>query len=242
MVLEKQAQIYKADQRGCSESEIFRRLCTFNFDDYRAISRHPFGALFALNDETLAAGNKIVRHLEENFDIILLPLVGGIVYKDSLGNQDIIGTEQIRIFSAHKDMSYEITNPYEEELVNYVQIWLRPDKPFFTSQSNQQDFNLSERNILVPLFEGNISDSPVLKTNTTANGLIGIFDGRKEGKYKLKNPDNGLFAFVINGAFEFENRLIESRDALSISGTYEAEFEALSENAILLILEIPLKR
>jgi len=238
--LEQQIQIYKSEQRGYVESDIFRRFCIFNFDDYRAISRNGFGSLQAVNDETLAAGNKIIRHIDANTDILFLPLVGGIAYKDSLGNHDIIGTGQLRVFSATKGMSYEIINLYEEELVNYLQIWLRPNKPFSASQSNQKDFNL-KRNALVPLFEGYISDDAFLKTNTGALGFIGIFDGRQQGGYTLKKTENGLFVFVIHGAFEFEDRLIENRDGLSLAGVSEVTFEALSENAIVLILEVPLR-
>ncbi len=239
MVLEKHIHIYKSEQRGCTESEIFRRLCTFNFDDYRAISRNGFGSLLAFNDETLAAGNKIIRHIEENVSILLLPLVGGIAYKDSRGNHDIIGTEQLLIFSADKGMSYEITNPYEEELVNYLQIWLQPDKSFFASQSHQTNFDL-KKNSLIPILEKQLSDKELLKTNTSALGFIGMFEGRRSGSYTLKNAGTGLFVFVIHGAFEFEDRLIENRDGLSLSGVSEVEFEALSENAIVLILEIPM--
>lgn len=239
MVLEKQIQIFKSEQRGCMESEIFRRLSVFNFDDYRVISRNAFGSLLAVNDETLAEGNKIVRHIDEHVDILLLPLVGGIVYKDSLGNQDIIGTEQLRIFSAHQGMSYEITNPYDADLVNYLQIWLRPNRDFFTAQSNQTDFHL-QKNKLIPIFAGETSENNLLKNNSSAMGFIGIFDGRQHGSYKLKKNKTGLFVFVIHGAFEFENRLIENRDGLSLSGIGEAEFEALSENAILMIVEVPL--
>ena len=240
MVLEKQAQIYKSDQRGCIESEIFRRHCTFNFDHYKSLSRNPFGTLVALNDETLSGGNQILRHLETDTNIVLIPLVGGIVYKDSLGHEDIVGTGQARFFSAQKFMSYEIINPFPDDLVNYLQIWFRPEDGIFTAQSAQTDFDLSVRNKMISIVVDAFSETEIGENNSNTSISIGIFDGRKEGIYTLKNPENGLFAFVINGAFEFENRLIESRDGLALSGITETEFEALSENAILLILEIPI--
>ena len=46
--------------------------------------------------------------------------------------------------------------------------------------------------------------------------------------------------FVIHGAFEVENRLLESRDGLAIWNTDRIELEALSNEAILLLLEIKL--
>ena len=62
--------------------------------------------------------------------------------------------------------------------------------------------------------------------------------GREDGVYSLKNPQNGVFVFVIEGAFEVQNRLLEPRDGLAISAVEAIEFEALSNNAIILFLEI----
>lgn len=235
-----QAQIYKSEQRGCEESEMFRRLSTFNFGEYEEKSRNPFGSLLVINDETLGAGNNILRHAEQNIDILLLPLVGGLLYKDSLGNEDIIATEEIRLFSAKKGSHYQLINPYENELINYLQIWLRPATTDFISRSEQKSFDFTVKNVLIPLFLPIGSSESIINSTADSYGFIGIYEGRKEGIYTLKNPKNGLFAFVINGAFEFEDRLLESRDGLSICGIETAKFEALSENAILLLIEIPL--
>lgn len=73
-----------------------------------------------------------------------------------------------------------------------------------------------------------------------ALGFIGLFDGRKEGTFTLKNPRNGVFAFVLSGAFEIEDRLLEAKDGLALKVTHKIEWEALSENAILLVIEVPL--
>lgn len=232
------AQIYKSDLRGCEESEVFRRYCTFNFDSYQDHSRQPFGALLALNDETLGGGHKIFRHVEEAMEIIIIPLVGGILYKDSCAGEEIIGTEEIRIFSAQKGMHYELTNPYDTELVNYLQLWIRPQQSVETN-SRQAIFELSDKNKLIPLFAPDEKIDCGLKINSNSYGSIGIYEGRKERSYTLQHPGNGLFAFVISGAFEFENRLLESRDGLSLNGIQEVTFEALSENAIILLLETP---
>lgn len=78
-----------------------------------------------------------------------------------------------------------------------------------------------------------------IDTGFSFPGFIGVFDGREEGRYILKEQKNGIFAMVINGAFEFQNRLLENRDAILIWDIEELEFEALSENAIILFFEIP---
>jgi hypothetical protein len=62
--------------------------------------------------------------------------------------------------------------------------------------------------------------------------------GRQEDIYHLKNPDHGLFVIFIEGAFEVQNRLMEARDGLSLQNPGKLEFESLSNDAIILIIEV----
>jgi redox-sensitive bicupin YhaK (pirin superfamily) len=232
------AQIYKSDLRGITEDDAFRRLSIFNFEHHFDESRKPYGSLLALNEESLGPKHKIFRHVESDTEIIIIPLAGAVHYSDSLGNVDIIETEHLRIFSANDGMTYSLENPYGEGLINFLQIWIRPEKTS-GSQSVQQKFNYPGKNVLFPIFTGDDSDAQTLKIRQYAFGFMGIFDGRKQGSYTLSKPGNGLFVFVVSGAFEFENRLIEIHDGLVLNEVETAEFEALSENALLLVMEIP---
>ncbi len=46
-----------------------------------------------------------------------------------------------------------------------------------------------------------------------------------------------LYFFVIQGAFEVANRLLEARDGLGLWSVKEVELEALSNEAIVLVLQ-----
>lgn len=221
--------IYLAQQRGQIQIEGFRSFNTFNFAAYQRDSRSPFGALQVLNDDTFAGKRQMTVQVSENFDIILLPIVGGIFFTNSLDTEGgYVNSEQMQLFSAVKGMSFEIENPYETDLVNILQIWIKNTDKAFKPQIKTVDFDLlKHKNHLIPLFS---------RQNT--EGAIGLFDGRTDGIYTLKNPKNGVFAFVIEGAFEVQNRLLEPRDGLSLLDVTEVEFEALSNNAIILFLEI----
>lgn len=235
------AKIYKSEQRGVSKSEVFSRYSIFNFDGQKSDATLPFGILEAVNDETLCPGNKVMRHVEQFMDIVIIPLSGTIVYKDSLGNEAIVETEQVGIFSVQEGMVYELVNHFEQSHVNYLQIWLRANDGQFRRQSKYRDFNQPEMNALFPIFCGLNFDHPVLKTNAPAFGHIGVFNEGRSGKYTLKNKKNGLFAFVINGSFDFEGRQLQSRDAISLSGSTFAGFQSTVDNAALLLLEIPIE-
>lgn len=229
MIVQIPAQIYKSDARGVFKSEKHNCFATFNFENYQDLSRKPFGSLQVLNEEILAPHHRVFRVIKEKTNVIILPLFGGIEYKDNLGNSEFLGIEQIRIITAEAEMPFEVFNPYENENVSYLQIDFQKDKQS-ENYFQQSEVDFTVRNKLSPLFE-------VEK----AIGFIGLYDGRKEDSYTLKKPENGIFVFVINGAFEVENRLLEAKDGLSMSEVDKIEWEALSENAVLLVFEVPLK-
>jgi redox-sensitive bicupin YhaK (pirin superfamily) len=68
---------------------------------------------------------------------------------------------------------------------------------------------------------------------------IGQFRGRQEARYQLSHKTHGLFVFVIEGAFEVQGRLLHPRDGLAFWNVAEpAELEALSNDAIILLMEV----
>ncbi len=226
MIQQHQAQIYKSDFREVTVSEHFKRLATIDSVVNHDISNKPFETLLLLSEEILAPKAIVKALIESNTDVVLLPLFGGIEYKDSFGNEDFIRVEQIRHIVAKKGMAFELYNPYGQN-VSCLQLWLNAKAQHPKNNFSQVDFDLSQKNQLIPLFE----------TSNTF-GLIGTYDGRKEGLYTLRDASNGVFVFVIHGAFEVENRLLEARDGLRIEQIETIEWEALSENALLMVLEI----
>lgn len=117
------AQIYLADQRGCSPMDWFRSFHTFNFGAYFHENKMPFGALHLLNDDTLAAEKSLTMKVESDTEVLILPLVGGFEYKNRIGQQGFVETGQALTLILEIGMSYEIMNPYEAELINFLQIW-----------------------------------------------------------------------------------------------------------------------
>jgi redox-sensitive bicupin YhaK (pirin superfamily) len=235
MITQTQGQIYLADQRGCTQLSWFRSFHTFNFGFYQEPDRAPLGALQVFNDDTLAAGKSFKMQPGENTEVILLPVVGAIAYQNSLGETGILEAGQMQVFSASEGMEYEISNPYETELVNFFQIFLKNNRQPFVPQVQEIDIDLETRNQLFPLFS---PEQKGLKIHQEAFGFIGKYSGRQEDIYHLKNPDHGIFVFIIEGAFEVQNRLMEARDGLSLWNLDEFEFEALSNDAIILIIEM----
>lgn len=217
--------IFLADQRGVSQLDWFRSYHSFNFGAYQAENRAPFGALRVLNDDTLDYERSLEMAIDQATDVVLIPLVGALEYDNSLGQTGFVEAGQVQVFSAKEGMRYKVTNPYPDHLVNFLQIWLKRPPEDFTPKTEINTFDFSQKNQLLPLF------------NACVPGFIGRYDGRAEDVYQVQSAGKGVYVFVIEGAFEVQNRLLHARDGLSLSSATEVEFEALSNDAMLLILE-----
>lgn len=231
MLPQTEAIIYLADQRGCSLKEWHRSYHTFNFGAYFSESRKSFANLQVVNDDTLKAGRTLTQEVKENAWILLLPLVGTLDVQHQFKTRSVeVG--QCCQFFAPKDSTFEITNAYESELINFLQIWQTTESIDESIDFVTTEFDLDlQKNKLISLSINRES----IRENTLA--LVGKFNGRNEAVIHLKNPQKGAFAFVIEGAFEVQNRLLRSRDGLALWNLSEIEFEALSNDAIILIIE-----
>ncbi|QIP11788.1 pirin [Spirosoma aureum] len=235
-----EAQIYLSDQRGFSQLDSFRTYYSFNFGHYFQESRKPFGALQLLNDDTLKPGKSIRMIAKTHTTALVIPIVGGLEYRSESGD-GFLEAGQVQIFSLAAGMHYELINPYETELINFIQIWLSDDSIPSTSFPQQTAFDLAAKNKLLPILSFDSSHTQI------SRGYIGRYDGRQEGVYHLQQvteevESTGIFVFILSGAFEVQNRLLHERDGLALTNLKDGalEFEALSNDAILLLLEIPI--
>lgn len=225
MIKQHPAQIYLASARGKQQTQAYNCWSTFNFGNYQEESKTAFGSLFLLNYYILAPKQSTAIVIQKDSLHYVLPLYGAIKSKDEQQNDDLIVTEQIQQIASNKEAYFEISNPFDKN-VSFLQMGFNTKITAF--EKDFLGFDFKEKNKLISLFE-----------NKTATAFIAQFDGRKELHYQLKNKKNGIFAYVINGAFEFENRLLETGDALSLKEIESVEWESLSENAMLLLIEIP---
>jgi redox-sensitive bicupin YhaK (pirin superfamily) len=230
MLIQTDAQIYLESLRGHFQAEGFRSFRTFNFGDYRAPGREPIGMLEVLNDETLMPECSYALHVEVPCQVILMPVIGAIELEEKGREPKFVNSGEVLFLSATPDRNYTITNPYPDEAVNYLQIRISdthfPSTPKSLSGIATQ-FDLSKTNALFPV-RGH--------SGSSANLFIGKYDGREEGVFTSLDAGHSVFVFVIEGAFEVQNRLLEKRDGLALWNVGEVEFEALSNGAVILVI------
>ena len=230
--MQAEAVIYLSNARGCSQNEWYRSYHTFDVDRYED-GRNSIGALTALNDDTLKAGRTLTHSFAKETAVLLLPLIGELQYKGGHGIEGSMDVGEAHVLLLPAGSTLDITNAYQSEPINYLQLWFTIDGHTKSIEAvGQYQFDLiDQKNKLINLHTTQGTNLPGSRI------LIGKYGGRNEGRHQLKDPAKGVFAFVVDGTFEVQNRLLQSRDGLWISNVDGIEFEALSLEGILILIE-----
>ncbi len=210
--------IFLANDRGIAQTNEWRTLHTFNFGTYKETHKNPILNLKVCNDETIASKIKIKYTVEENTTIIVIPIVGQINVTESQVIE--VQSGDVLIKQIKSGNTIIISNP-TNELVNYIQIWIKNDEPVFEESNN--------------IFRINVTQAFSKWQIITKYLSIAKLKGRQEINFTKTN--SATFLFVINGAFEAAGCLLQNRDALLVYD-YSFEIEALSNDAIIFALSI----
>lgn len=225
--MEQQAKIFLSEKRGLTQLDWMRSYSTFNFGAYKTDCKTPVGNLYVLNDDTLAGGKSLYLKAEEDTFVIIIPIAGAVEYKDKNGNSNTIIAGQALTAALEGGTAFVVTNPYPEALVNFLQLWVKAPGVQHTTGIREYPFDIS-------LLKNSFA------TKELAPGIklrLGKFEGRKKTLVNF-NSGKTVFAFAIEGAFELEERLLHARDGLALWGAQAIDMEALSNDAIMLVLEM----
>ncbi len=232
--------IHRADSRGSANHGWLNAKHSFSFANYYNPERMNFGALRVLNDDQIAEGMGFGTHPHDNMEIITIPLHGAIEHKDSMGNSSVIRAGEIQVMSAGTGIQHSEFNHHKDQSLQLLQIWIFPNKQNVTPRYDQLALDsASKQNQFSQILSPDPKDDGVW-IHQNAWFHIGQFDKDKTTNYQLKDKSNGIYAFVINGKFLIENQDLSTRDAIGIWNQDQISVESASDNAEILIIEVPM--
>lgn len=232
--------LHKANSRGHADHGWLNAWHSFSFAGYYDPKRIHFGALRVLNDDTVSPGMGFGMHPHDNMEIITIPLEGDLEHKDSMGNVGLIQHGDIQVMSAGTGIYHSEVNKNRDKTLKLLQIWVFPDKQNVTPRYDQMRLDVNARhNKLQQILSPDSGDEGVW-IHQQAWFHLGRFDKDVSTSYTIKRPHNGVYAFVIEGTFVINGQHLEKRDALGIWDVETLELKALSDNAEILLMDVPM--
>lgn len=205
----------KAENRNLFENK-YIRINALNDDN--SISDFAF-----IDDVAVNGQGTYQKVIKESGYLILLPLMNNIRLNMNGFNWKI-EVNQSFIYYLEKGTIIDIEGEYSNDYSYFYSLFLVKEKQQIAKMIVPIDFereNRLEKIIRHDLF----------------NVFLGKFDLRRESEIPMKKADRNWLIISLTGIFEIHNRLIESRDLLEIKSDEHVEFESLSENSLLMVID-----
>ena len=121
-----------------------------------------------------------------------------------------------------------------------LQLWIFPEKQAVQPRYDQISIrDLKKRNEFYQILSPNANDQGVW-IHQNAWMHMGEFTGEKEQIYQLKDKNNGVYVFVIEGGALVDSKYLKKRDALGVWETESLNIKA-DKNSKILLIEVPMK-
>ncbi|MBK8471403.1 MAG: pirin family protein [Sphingobacteriales bacterium] len=232
--------LHRADTRGHANHGWLNSHHSFSFANYYNPERMHFGVLRVLNDDTVAGGMGFGTHPHDNMEIISIPLEGDLEHKDSMGNVAIIRKGDIQVMSAGTGIRHSEYNRNKDLATQFLQIWVFPRQRDVAPRYDQITLDQNDRhNRWQQVLSPNHDDEGVW-IHQDAWFHLGKFDQNFQSIYSVKKSGNGLYVFVIKGSATIDGISLSERDGLGIWDTNQVSITADSQDAEILLMEVPM--
>jgi quercetin 2,3-dioxygenase len=234
--------IHKSDSRGKADHGWLKSNHSFSFASYHNPERMGFGLLRVLNDDVVEPSRGFGTHPHENMEIVSIPLSGSLRHKDSEGNKTVIKSGEVQIMSAGTGVLHSEFNDSGQDPVNFLQIWVMPEKLNIAPRYDQREFPESGRQnqfqvVVSPL---DTSDQGI-KINQQAYFSLASLGAGNSLTYHIHNLNHGAYVFVFEGSVDVFGETLQTRDAIGIQDASAIELIAASDTN-LLVIEVPMNQ
>jgi len=231
---------YPAEKRGHNDIGWLKANFSFSFGPYYDPEKVHFGALRVLNDDIIAGGTGFGTHPHDNMEIITIPISGALEHKDSMGSIGVINAGDVQVMSAGTGITHSEYNHSKTEAANTLQIWLFPKVRNIKPRYDQKSFtDVLKLNELTTLVSHDKTNPDTLWINQDATFTMGDFEPGQQINYEIKQPGNGVYVFVIDGAAKIDDSILNKKDALGVYDTSSLTIETTAKSRLLL-MEVPM--
>jgi redox-sensitive bicupin YhaK (pirin superfamily) len=144
----------KSTERGHSNRGWLDSYFTFSFADYHDPRHMGFRALRVINDDRIQPGTGFGPHAHRDMEIITYVLEGHLLHRDSMGEQHVLGPNEVQTMSAGTGIVHSEFNASNAEPVHSIQIWIEPSLEDATPSYQQIAFAPEEKQGRLRLLAG----------------------------------------------------------------------------------------
>jgi len=228
-------EIRRSDERGIADHGWLKSRHTFSFANYYDPAHMGVSQLRVINDDVVAPGRGFGTHSHQDMEIISYVKKGQIQHKDSEGNVSVLPAGEFQLMSAGTGISHSEYNPSLEETLEFLQIWIIPNKVGVKPAYQQKQFDRKSGLNLIVSPDAR-DHSFLIHQDVCLYHLL-----LKGSEIAILNSKNNRLVFVhlIKGELTIVDTTLFPGDGAIISESELIEFISVSENTEALVFDLP---
>jgi len=204
---------------------------TFSFADYQDPAQMGFRSLRVLNNDRIAPGKGFGPHAHRDMEILTYVMEGKLLHRDSMGEQHVLGPNEIQMMSAGSGVVHSEWNASETESCYLFQIWILPDAEDLQPAYQQIAFEPSEKHGRLRLLA-----APDVKGDSTVTRIrqnTRVYAAELGAKETILQPlDSGRYAWVqvVKGNLLLNGLSLNDGDGVAVDNEAELAFAGTEPN------------
>jgi hypothetical protein len=177
-----------------------------------------FRALRVLNDDRVAAGKGFGAHGHRDMEILSYVLDGGLAHKDSMGEQHVLGPNEVQAMSAGSGVIHSEFNASATAPTHFLQIWIVPVVEDLKPSYQQFAYPSSEKRGTLRLIAGpdKGGNPPAAFINQDARMYAAVLGTGESVDYSLR-PGRYAWVHCATGAVDVNGLSLKEGDGLAVS-------------------------
>lgn len=232
-------QIRRSGERGRVRLGWLDSRHTFSFGHYYDPTWMGFGPLRVINQDRVDPGAGFPTHGHANMEILSIVLSGALEHRDSTGGGGVIRPGDLQLMSAGHGVEHSEYNASREEPVEFLQVWIQPDRVNAAPRYAQAAFDAGQRDGRLCLMASPDGEAGSLQLRQQARVLRASV---RPGDVIQHSLSTGRRAWVqmIAGGLDVAGEQLQAGDGAGISGLESLELRALGDGvADVLVFDLP---
>ena len=214
--------IRRSKDRGHAQHGWLESYHSFSFAGYQDARFTGFRDLIVINEDRVQPSEGFGQHGHQDMEIISYVLEGELAHQDSTGTSSVIRPGDVQRMSAGKGVQHSEFNNSKDQLVHFLQIWIKPRKYGIKPCYEEQKFGPEEKKNLLKLIVSPNSEGGSLSINQDAKIYSALLDPGKKIRHDFGSSRYGWLQ-VLRGSLELNGEPLNEGDGASISDEPKTE-------------------
>ena len=213
----------------------FKARWHFSFDRYYDPDNMGIGTLRVFNHDTLAPGAIWPMHPHEDIEGITYVVAGTFRHADSAGNGGVFDAGAVQRLTLGSGLMHSEQNHSETEPVQFIQMWILPDRRGLTPSLDQRQFTVEDRhNRLLQILRPEGAEGSGVTVHQDASVYVSQLDPKVAVEHEFRRGRGGYF-YLIQGDIELNGERLSSGDAAKVLGEGLLRIRALEPSELILV-------